>query len=66
MRQYNYCSYCDDRIESEKTTCNRCQELVQKLDAETLNWLMQVIDNKIDKALSRHVDCYSHDLANYY
>lgn len=63
------CAYCRSVCEAEEkgglTTCSYCQDHVSKLDVETVNWLMDIIDtrvrNMIKDELDNHESSYDHE-----
>ena len=62
----NKCIYCcnfvyDPDPSSNKRVCEKCEEQVKKLDENTVNWLMMVIDGRIEKEFDSHTDRYSHE-----
>lgn len=42
-------------------TCDNCKKVVEKLDSETLSWLITVIDIKIERAVDEHRNRYDHE-----
>jgi len=60
------CSYCNKHIwdrdpSPEPHVCSECVQQIKKLDKDTVNWLMMVIDSRIEKELDSHTDRYSHE-----
>lgn len=66
----NLCHYCNSRFtykpEDNSYTCQSCMKIVQKVDAETLAWMMDVIDVKIERAMDSHVNACVHESNNRY
>lgn len=66
----NKCTYCNGYIYHPTPgypgkVCERCEEQVKKLDPETVDWLMMVIDGRIEKELDEHTSRYSHEPSSY-
>lgn len=65
----NKCTYCHAYLygsEEEKVkTCDRCVEQVKKFDEKTIDWLMMVIDGRVEAALDEHTERYSHESSSY-
>jgi hypothetical protein len=66
----NRCLYCVNYIyhadsSHDGIVCVECEEQVKKLDEKTVNWLMKVIDARIEKELNLHTDRYNHESSNY-
>ncbi len=64
------CIYCRCYIYQvtviEKTTCDNCDELIEKFDSDTFSTLMTIIENRVDEEISKHVDRYEHESSNRY
>jgi acetyl-CoA carboxylase beta subunit len=64
------CAYCNnylyyDALQKSSKICEKCEERVKKLDQETIDWLMMVIDGRIEKELDSHTERYNHEPNNY-
>jgi hypothetical protein len=59
------CHFCLNTLwgdeEEMKRRCTGCAEQVEKLDEATVDWLIMVIDYRIESELDKHVDKFSHD-----
>lgn len=68
-----HCIYCRNWVYSTEPdfhagktkTCDTCQEQVTKLDEKTVDWLMRVIDGRVETALDEHTNRYSHEPSSY-
>ena len=66
----NKCIYCCGLVyspdpSSNNKVCEQCEEQVKKLDEKTIDWLMKVIDGRIEKELDSHTDRYVHESTGY-
>lgn len=61
----NTCSYCKGYLyspeERKEYVCRDCAEQVKKLDESTVNWILKVIDGRVDEKLDDHRDRYAHE-----
>ncbi len=60
------CIYCEQYGWNKDTsyTCTQCEKHVAKLDQETVQWIAEMIDRKVEKAIEKHTDKYNHEMSN--
>lgn len=65
MTKCNYCRGCNFDMPKLPYTCNKCKEQLKNLSTETVDWLLRIIDTKIEEAIDNHAEKYCHESAHY-
>lgn len=64
------CEFCRNYIysdnEKKEYMCNACIEHTNKLSRETVDWLVRVIDGRIEEEMEKHNERYGHESKAYY